>query len=126
MLNDLGNAYVMGSDTDNALACFKELAEVDLTDFAARRMLQHLSSATENSAVEHDAVSACTSYCSRMCQASRVRHCTRMWLAVQLEHAVKCITELEIEIASVCQRGVSLGSAARCLCWHVCAVAKHM
>ena len=117
VLNDLGNAYVMGSNTDNALACFKELIEVDPTDFAARRMLQNLSTATEHSSVELAAVSACISPIATECTKLRALGTAHACgLAVQLEHAVKCITELEIEIASVCQRGVSLGSAARCLC----------
>ena len=112
VLNDLGNAYVMGSNTDNALACFKELIEVDPTDFAARRMLQHLSSATENSAVEHDAVSACTSPIAAECAKLRAIGSTHACgLAVQLERADHLAVNVEPKRFTV---GNSVSTLGRC------------
>ena len=76
-----------------------------------------MSTATENSSVELAAVSACISPIAAECAMLRAIGTTHACgLAVQLEHAVNCVNELEIEIASACKRGVSLGSAARCLC----------
>ena len=76
-----------------------------------------MSTATENSSVELAAVSAFIPPIAAECAKLRAIGTTHACgLAVQLEHAAKCIDELEIEIASACKRGVSLGSAARCLC----------